>query len=222
MPHINKAKILKLDIKDFFGSITSKMVYSYVFNSKSFSKSAGILLANLCCIDGCLPQGAPTSPAISNIVMKGFDDYISNWCQDRKIGYTRYCDDMTFSGDFDENSVINKVSAFLSKMGFALNISKTKVIPYYRKQIITEIVANKKLSISREYLRQLRKEIYYCKKFGVESHIRHTNNQQYIKGKKVLINKYVQHLNGKINFVLHIQSESKETKAYRDYIKSII
>ena len=66
--------MLKMDLSDFFGSIRFDMVYSAAFNTKFFPKQIGTVLTTLCCKDDALPQGAPTSPAISNLVMKQFDD----------------------------------------------------------------------------------------------------------------------------------------------------
>ena len=63
----------------------------------------------LCYYKESLPQGAPTSPAITNIIMYDFDERVGEFCAERGIAYTRYCDDMTFSGAFDEREVIDFV-----------------------------------------------------------------------------------------------------------------
>ncbi len=83
----------------FFGSITYLQVISSAFNSKMYPAQIGAILTSLCCKDDVLPQGAPTSSALSNIVMKNFDDILGNWCREKYITYTRYCDDLTFSAD---------------------------------------------------------------------------------------------------------------------------
>ena len=74
-----------------------------------YSESVAMMLTNLCCLEGSLPQGAPTSAALSNILMKDFDYKIGAFCKMYKIRFTRYADDMTFSGDFDEVKVISFV-----------------------------------------------------------------------------------------------------------------
>ena len=124
LPHTGKEKILKLDIHDFFGSLSFIQVYQRAFPGTLFPPSVRALLTSLCCLDSALPQGAPTSPCISNLVMKPFDDYMESWCLERQISYTRYCDDMTFSGSFTPAEVINKVKPFLLRMGFELNEKK--------------------------------------------------------------------------------------------------
>ena len=91
--HVNKKLLLKLDIKDFFGRITVDLIKNKVFNYES-----GDILAELCCYNGHLPQGACTSPIISNLVMKEFDDELGKFCTDRNITFSRYSDDTIFQG----------------------------------------------------------------------------------------------------------------------------
>ena len=100
-PHINKNKIVKLDIKDFFNNVNFNMVYNTCFNETLYPKKLGMLLTNLCTYNNSLPQGAPTSGCISNIVLRSFDEKIGLFCKNNDIEYTRYSDDMTFSGDFN-------------------------------------------------------------------------------------------------------------------------
>lgn len=93
----------------FFGSISFEQVLCAAFNTRYVSKQVGFLLTSLCCKNDALPQGSPTSPALSNIVMRCFDDQIGRWCNQRQITYTRYCDDMTFSSDRPLYGVYQKV-----------------------------------------------------------------------------------------------------------------
>ena len=123
-PHVGKRYLLKLDITDFFGSIRFGQVYSAAFHTRYFPKSVGVLLTTLCCREEALPQGAPTSPALSNLVMRNFDDNLGKWCAARGIAYTRYCDDMTFSADVPLYAVYQKAQAMLREMGFVLNERK--------------------------------------------------------------------------------------------------
>ena len=92
---------------------------------------------------------------------------MGKWCEERKISYTRYSDDLTFSGNFDVKEVKHKARSFLEKMGFSLNEKKTRVLKPYQRQTVTGIVVNEKPNISKNYKRQLRQEIYYCEKYGV-------------------------------------------------------
>ena len=95
--------------------------------SLDFPKPATTLLTNICTYNSILPQGAPTSPQISNLMMKRFDERIGKWCGERGINYTRYCDDMTFSGGkavLNAKEITQLVSRALRKMGFKLNMKK--------------------------------------------------------------------------------------------------
>ena len=173
LPHVGKEKILKLDIHDFFGNISYIQVYQHAFPETLFPPSVRTLLTNLCCLDSTLPQGAPTSPCISNLVRKPFDDYMRDWCRKRQISYTRYCDDMTFSGSFDTHETIHKVSSFLLRLGFELNGKKTFICTRSRRQEVTGLIVNDHVQTSREYRRELRKEWHYIRKYGIKEHLKH-------------------------------------------------
>ncbi len=164
--HIGKPLVLKLDIHDFFGSITFPMVLGYGFSAAYFPEEVRVLLASLCCCRQRLPQGAPTSPALSNLVMKHFDEAMAAWCGPQNIAYTRYCDDMTFSGDLNPGAVIGRVRGFLETMGMELNHSKTAVCSQFSRQTVTGITVNQVCQLPREDRRKLRQEVYLCLRYG--------------------------------------------------------
>ena len=83
--HVGKKIILKLDIKNYFDSISFYSIYDNCFSIEYFPKGIGMLLTYLCTYNGYLPQGAPTSAYISNLVMKDFDDELGNWCDKNNI-----------------------------------------------------------------------------------------------------------------------------------------
>lgn len=111
---------------------------------------------------------------ISNIIMRDFDDTVGRWCDARSISYTRYCDDMTFSGDFDSREVIDLVRKELRKMGLFLNDKKTIRVMRGQRQSVTGIVVNEGMSVPSAYRKKLRQEVYYCRRFGVEEHLKRT------------------------------------------------
>lgn len=204
LPHVGKHKVLKLDMKDFFGNILFYMVLKSAFSSRYFPPPVGTLLTYLCCYEDYLPQGSPTSAAISNLVMRPFDDYMGIWCGERRISYTRYCDDMTFSGDFDEKEVRRKVFFYLNAMGFCLNRKKTRTLTMSQRQSVTGIVVNEKPQVSKEYRKKLRQDIYYCARFGVISHLERSGNTAYLNMEGQGAEKYLGSLLGKVNFVLQV------------------
>ena len=160
IPHINKNIILKLDIKDFFENISFVDIYNSCFPIEYFPKSVGMLLTYLCTYDEHLTQGSPTSAYISNLVMKDFDEVLGAWCEDKNISYTRYSDDMTFSGSFNPNEIIKKVRKMLYKLGLQLNNNKIHVVSKSSNQNVTGIVVNEKVKIRRigVYLGNLNKD----------------------------------------------------------------
>lgn len=210
LPHQNKKVILKLDIKDFFNSIDFEHIYN-VLPNYIFPPSVKVLLIKLCTNEDYLPQGSPTSPMLSNLVLKNFDNYIGNYCIKNNISYTRYCDDLTFSGDFDPKILKNKVQSFLETLGFNLNSKKTKVINESNRQLVTGLVVNKKVNVPKKYRHKIRQELYYINKFGLESHLNKINESK---------EKYLASLKGKINYCLSINYD-KELKDYLNIINNL-
>ena len=170
LPHVGKKKILKLDIEGFFDNILYSRVKDVVFREDKFSEPIRILLTMLCYYKESLPQGAPTSPAITNIIMYDFDEKIGKFCEENNISYTRYCDDMTFSGDFDEKEIIALVREELRGLGLFLKNRKTAVIGNAKRQTVTGIVVNEKINLTKDYKKNIRRQMYYIKKFGLENH----------------------------------------------------
>ncbi len=201
-PHLNKKFLLKLDIQDFFGSITFGRVYKMF--SAHFPNQYAKLFAELCCYKDKLVQGAPTSPAISNIIMLNFDNKIEEYCLNNSISYTRYCDDITLSSDSNLNAVYYKIKKELQKNGFELNSRKTHFVKYTHQQNVTGIVVNEKIQVSAQYRKKLRQELYYLHKFGASDVILRNNYTDFIDGDNLLDEKYINYLLGKINYVLQI------------------
>lgn len=211
--HVNKKVILKLDIKDFFNNISFMDIYNKVFLEEYFPKQVRTILTYLCTYNEFLPQGAPTSSYISNLIMRDFDEKIGLFCESNDISYTRYSDDMTFSGNFNVKMVIFKVKDELKKMGMQLNYDKIHVIHNNMSQQVTGITVNEKPQVLRVKRRKIRQEVYYIKKYGLYSHLKRINvNDEF---------SYLRSLLGKINFVLMVNSEDLEFFKYREFILKI-
>lgn len=213
--HLNKKIILKLDIEDFFQNINFFSVYKSCFGLEYFPLSIGILLTNLCTYNGFVPQGSPTASYISNLILREFDDEINNFCESKNISFTRYSDDMTFSGDFEIHMVIKKVRQELKKIGFNLNNAKIKVISKKNRQVVTGIVVNEKLQTTIDYRNKIRQEIYYINKFGLDSHLSSIN---YKLDKEIYLNKLL----GKINYVLQINPNDEKFNNYKKTVMNLI
>lgn len=210
-PHVNKPVMLKMDIRHFFDHLIFPLIKEKAFPATRYSEQNRILLTFLCTYNDALPQGAPTSPAISNIIMQEFDNYVGNWCEERNIAYTRYCDDMTFSGDFDPVPVIGLVKKELKKMGLYLNDKKTTIVRKGQRQSVTGIVVNEKLSIHTEYKKRIRQEMYYCMKYGIDEHLEKIRYEETAKT-------YAEKLLGRINYVILIEPDNLLMKKYKKWL----
>ena len=171
----------------------------------------GILLTYLCTYEDHLTQGSPTSSYISNLVMKDFDLELGSWCQTKNISYTRYSDDLTFSGVFSPNELIIKVRKMLYKLSLELNSKKIHVITKSTCQTVTGLVVNDKLNVKKEYKKRIRQIIYYIKKFGLSSHLK-------IKNINITEEQYLNVLYGQILYILQIDKDNEEFKEYQKYI----
>lgn len=206
--HRNQPKVLTVDLENFFPSIKTKAVQN-VFLDLGYSKLVAKLLAKLCTKDDSLPQGAPTSPYLSNLIFKSADKLIFDFCKQRKIRYTRYADDLSFSGDFDENELLKKVTDVMQCLNFKINTDKTKLMTPDTRQTVTGIVVNQKPQVVFHKRNALRQELYYIKKFGLNEH------KEY---KEIRQENYLEHLLGKINFVLQINPNDNEFKDYKVFL----
>lgn len=210
-PHVGKKALLKIDLSDFFDSISFITVLSSAFSQKYYPRSVGTLLCELCCKDDCLPQGAPTSPYLSNIVMRRFDDKLGGWCAERGIAYTRYSDDITLSGDCDLRPAYRKARAMLAAMDLRINNKKTRLVRACHAQTVTGIVVNDHPQVSREYRRNLRQELYYFRRYGAEDVIRRLSLSRFTdENGQPLAEEYALYLRSKVAYVMQIDPHNKE------------
>lgn len=212
IPHIGKEKVLKMDLKDFFPSITLNRVW-YVFRNCGYTKKISYYLAALCCLDGYLPQGACTSPAISNIIAKPMDARLMGMCAKFNICYTRYADDLTFSGERLPVRWIDYVSDIVHNERFKVNDEKTKLLRRGAQKIITGIsISQDELKIPRKYKRSTRQEVYYVLKYGI------INHQEHI-GKRFDVIE-VERLIGKLCYWKSVEPENSFIKEYLPQLKA--
>ena len=210
--HRAQQVVVTMDIKDFFPSISVKDVVD-IFETMGYFHDLACFMAYLCCLNNVLPQGAPTSPYISNIRMISLDDKISNYITSKNIRYTRYADDLTFSGDFNPHFLINDISKLVFNEGFSINSEKTRIARNNTRQEVTGIVVNSHMQIAKEKRRCIRQQVYYIKKFGIESHLEHINETR---------SNYLNHLLGQINFALFVNPNDAEMKEYFKIINDVI
>lgn len=206
--HIGKDVVLNLDIKDFFPSIKREYV-ERIFSQLGYSSNISNLLSKLCTLNNSIPQGAPTSPYLSNLYLHEFDNKVADFVVNEKIRYTRYADDLTFSGNFDPEPIIQFIAKELKAVKLSLNEAKTKIMKKNVQQMVTGVVVNEKMQISRKERQNLRLELHYLTTFGPESHKKATGNTKA---------NYIHHVLGRINYLLMLNPDDKEFKNYRSII----
>jgi RNA-directed DNA polymerase len=169
--HCEQPILLKLDIKNFFGSVGRSPVYR-AFRRLGYRREMADLMTSVVTLGGSLPQGAPTSPALANNAAYGLDVRISAFAERRGIIYSRYADDLTLSGaGVADRSVRRTVERIMRDEGFLPNEAKRRFVRPNERQSVTGIVVNSGLAWPRQRRRWLRQELHYLEQFGVASHL---------------------------------------------------
>jgi RNA-directed DNA polymerase len=164
--HINKKYVLNIDLADFFPSIKTKRIIFALENKPfDYSKEMAQFIARFSVCNSKLPQGAATSPILSNIVCKDLDLKLYHFAIKYKQTYTRYADDMTFSGyrRIYDQEFFKELNSIIHSEKFKIKKSKTRIQTRNRRQEVTGIVVNEKLNVNRKYIRELRAMIHYHK-----------------------------------------------------------
>ena len=172
--HLGKSQILKVDITNFFGSIKKRKVIK-VFENIGYPHNISQVLAELCTLDNKLPQGAPTSPVLSNIIASDVDVKLAALSQKKELSYTRYADDLTFSGsNIDFETTLAEIDEILFKERFIIQRKKTRQITEKRRKIVTgiSISSGEKMTIPKSTKRELRKNVYFIQTKGLAEHQR--------------------------------------------------
>lgn len=169
-PHLSKRIVLNIDIKNFFPSINFGRCYGLLVKSPyELSKEIASIIAQLICYRNTLPQGAPTSPIVSNMICAKLDSRLSRYLSRKQIEYTRYADDLTFSTDLDwiDEPIIAKIKSIIVEEGFEINNKKFRIQRKLSKQEVTGITVNEKLNVSRYYIRNIRALLHSWETEGI-------------------------------------------------------
>lgn len=176
--HLGRAFVANIDIEDFFGSITRNLVYKTLVRN-DIGEQLARTVANLITLDDKLPQGAPTSPDLSNAYLYEFDEFIAQLSEKSGVVYTRYADDLTISGDSRGSiqDVLDACGAQLKKYELRINDKKTRIASSASSQRVTGIAVNEKLQPPRSYLRNVRAMFHNAAK-NPEQHIEQIDKLQ--------------------------------------------
>ena len=173
-PHLGNRYVLKMDIHDFFPSIRISRVKK-TFCRIGYPDNVSRVLTALCCLNRHLPQGAPTSPSLSNIVGYDMDVKLSALAAEFGLTYTRYADDLTFSGNvFPKEVILPRIKQIIKEESFEPNHKKTRFVNEYGKKIITGVSVSSgvKLTIPKARKREIRKNVYFILTKGLAEHQR--------------------------------------------------
>ncbi len=175
--NLNKNKV---EIATLISRLTTQRVYE--FKNKNTGKKADIfdeLIAELLVPKNkpykkyaVLPQGAPTSPIISNIICEKLDRRLMGLAKRFNVKYTRYADDITFSSMHnvyqDDSEFIVEMNKIIAEQNFEINPKKTRLQKRGYRQEVTGVIVNDKTNVNRRYIKQLRAMLYSIEKFGIE------------------------------------------------------
>jgi len=216
--HVGKQYVYNIDLKDFFPSIQIHRVKAVLKISPfNLSDEIAFMIANLCCHNGVLPQGAPTSPTLSNIICQNLDKQLHKLAKQTKANYSRYADDITFSSDinsFKPNGKFNKsLKKIIKQQNFTINTEKTRLQNTAFRQEVTGLIVNEQVNVTRRYLRQIRAMLNNWQKLGLEQATT-TFLQNYAKDKKHI-------KKDNLNFINVLSSKLEYLKMVRGYTDKI-
>ncbi len=220
-PHIGKGTVINVDLRDFFPNIPVEKV-AWVFTSHGYSPAIATILALVCTarpveedIDEqtgerryraegkrALPQGAPTSPGLANQVAHRLDKRLQGLAQSIGWDYTRYADDITFSGPRlprrAAQSILNSIVRYIEDCGFTPHPEKRKIVTQGGRQQVTGYNVNEKISVPREYRQHIRSTLHEAKLHGLQQ--RHETEREKFHAPGDL-GKWLLALRGKIAWV---------------------
>lgn len=233
--HINKNYIFNIDLKNFFPSIKKDRIKKTLIKQLHFTPFLSEVIANLCCIKVCsredyskslyiLPQGAPSSPVITNIICQKLDHQLAYLACQFNATYSRYADDITFSSMhniYQEKSEFRlKLQKIIKDQHFMINPEKTRLQKKGSRQIVTGVIVNTKPNISRKYIREIRSILYIWEAFGYKiAHEKFCHHYNITKGYiKSHTPKLEEVLLGKLQYLKTIkgaQDSTYQTLQYR-------
>lgn len=216
LAHLRKRFVLNLDLKDFFPAITEKRIVG-VLESFGIDSSVAAVIGYLCCVNGQLPQGAPTSPVLSNMICFRLDRQLLTFAKGARCIYTRYADDITFSshqpmttlfegplppaGHFAPDLLTPAFLTIVATNGFTINPAKAHYADRHSRRMVTGLKINELLNVERSYVRNIRAALHSVETIG-EAAAQH--KFEALGGTGSL----PAHLLGKISWLRHIRGQT--------------
>lgn len=171
-PHVGKDVVYNMDIKDFYPSINATQIIPALLY-KGYSYDVALTITSLVTMRSktgtpVLPQGAPSSPVISEIVLKKLDAKLSKFSRRHNFQYSRYVDDITFSCSRTQKwwYFARTFREIIESEGFFINKKKNRVSFYYQRQEVAGLTVNSQLNVTNKYIKQLRTILHNWEKDG--------------------------------------------------------
>lgn len=161
--HKGANSLLTIDLEDFFPTVTQKQVFN-IFKTVGYNNTIAVMFSNICTYNEALPQGSPCSPKLANLVAWKLDVRIQGFVGKRGITYTRYADDLSFSGlhPLKVVQVIPMIKKIIEDEKFKINSAKTRIASSARAKIVTGLVlSNDTFGIGKEKYKTVRSKIYH-------------------------------------------------------------
>lgn len=169
--HLGRDMVLRVDLTDFFGTI-DRIMLMRALADVGFDPFAADAVAGVALVEGSLAQGFSTSPLLSNLVFDDTDVVLAKLAAEQQITYTRYVDDLTFSGDYANvhDDFLAVITTALTGLGWSVNPGKTRFMRRGKPQYVTGLYVGDSAGphIPRSMKRLLRREVYYAARFGLE------------------------------------------------------
>ncbi|MCP1972066.1 reverse transcriptase domain-containing protein [Bradyrhizobium elkanii] len=215
--HLRSKFIMNLDIEGFFSAITEGRV-SGLMSALGIDGRVAEILARICCNEGVLPQGAPSSPIISNMICFRMDKQLQRIAKESRCIYTRYADDVTFSsyqpltllfegppppaGNFSPDLLKDGLRGAFRSNGFAINPQKVHYADKHSRRTVTGLKINEIVNVDRKFVRNIRAALFVVEKQGAAV------AQKTLKDKYGREAALASHLRGRISWVGHIKGPS--------------
>ncbi|EPV2480616.1 retron St85 family RNA-directed DNA polymerase [Enterobacter ludwigii] len=176
-PHMGANFILNIDLEDFFPSLTADKVFG-VFYSLGYNRLISSSLTRICCYRNLLPQGAPSSPKLANLICSKLDYRIQGYAGSRGLIYTRYADDLTLSAQSMKRVIKAKdfLISIIPSEGLKINSGKTSISgPRSQKKVTGLVISQEKVGIGRLKYKEIRAKIHHV-------FIGHLKDIEHVKG----------------------------------------
>ena len=208
LPHVGKPYVLNLDIKDFFPSIHAQRVKQIFLSERfRFNEQTATVLTLLTTYKGHLPQGAPTSPILTNFICAEMDEAMRKLSAERGWTYTRYADDLTFSAVMPfHDAEIAQIRSIVESNRFVINEKKIRQKGTGRRKEVTGIVVNTKANVKRSQIRQVRAMLFDFEKNGpTAAAAKHFKNSPVVRESDQFI--FLNRLRGYISFIGQVRGK---------------